>query len=111
VSAVRVLRAGDDPKGWLAGPWESDLPVGIGYATEAIDAPHTHDVVTEIYLVAAGTARAVIDDRTVDVAAGDVVIVEPHEVRSFTASSADYRCFVLHVGGDGGADRRPVGSG
>ena len=111
MSGVRVLRAGDDPKGWLAGPWESDLPLGIGYATKAIDEPHTHDVVTEIYLVAAGTARAVIDGRSVEVSAGDVVIVEPHEVRSLTESSSDYRCFVLHVGGDGNADRRPAGAG
>ena len=35
--------------------------------------------------------------------------VEPHEVRSFSASSADYRCFVLHVGGDGTSDKVPVG--
>ena len=105
---MRVLRAGDDSKGWLAGPWESDLPVAIGYATEAVDEPHTHDLVVEIYLVAAGTARAVVDGREVDVAAGDVVVIEPNEVRSFTRSSPDYRCFVLHVGGDGTPDRRAV---
>jgi hypothetical protein len=35
------------------------------------------------------------------------LVVEPHEVRSFTASSAD-DCFVLHAGGDGTDDKELV---
>jgi hypothetical protein len=49
---VRVLRAGDDAKGWLAG--ESSLTVAIGYANEALDAPHRHAAATEVFLVSAG---------------------------------------------------------
>ena len=29
-------------KGWYAGPWNSDLPVAIGYANTGVDEPTTH---------------------------------------------------------------------
>jgi quercetin dioxygenase-like cupin family protein len=108
---MRKLRVRDaEAKGWLAGPWESSLPVGVGFANGAIDAPHRHERTTEIYLVAAGTVTATVDGAGVPLGAGDVVIVEPHEVRSFRGASADYRCFVVHVGGDG-PDRVDVSAG
>jgi quercetin dioxygenase-like cupin family protein len=103
-----VVRAGADAKGWLAGPWESSLPIAIGYATEGVDAPHRHAMVTEVFLVAAGEVTVVVDRAEVRLVPGDVLIVEPDEVRSFVASSDDYRCFVLHVGGDGSTDRIAV---
>ena len=103
-----MVHAGEDAKGWLAGAWESSLPVSIGYATEGVDAPHRHGMVTEVFLVAAGEVTAVVDRAEVRLVAGDVLIVEPDEVRSFMASSCDYRCFVLHVGGDGSTDRIDV---
>lgn len=103
-----MVRAGDDAKGWLAGPWESSLPVAIGYANEALDAPHRHAATTEVFLVSSGEATVVVDSADVRIVAGDVLIVEPEEVRSLIASSDDFRCFVLHVGADGTADRIAV---
>ena len=105
---MRLLHAGDDAKGWLDGPWRSDLPISIGYATRAIDEPHRHERQTEIYLVAAGTANARVDGAEVDLGPGDVLIIEPQEIRSFAAASSDYRCFVLAAGGDGTLDKWPV---
>jgi quercetin dioxygenase-like cupin family protein len=102
---MRLLRIGEDAKGWLAGPWESSLGVSIGYATRAVDAPHRHAAVTEVFLVAAGSATVVVEGERVPVVAGDVLIVAPDEVRSVVEASEDYRCFVLHVGGDGAPDR------
>ena len=99
---------GTEATGWLGGEWNWGLPIAIGYATEAVDAPHRHRQQTEIYLVAAGAAIAVIDGVTVPLSAGDVLVVEPHEVRTFTSSSDDYRCFVLHAGGDGSDDKELV---
>ncbi len=104
---MRLLHAGDDAKGWLDGPWRSDLTIAIGYATRAIDEPHTHDRSTEIYLIAAGTAIAVVDGTELELEAGDVPIVAPHEVRTIASASPDYRCFVLATGGDGRPDKRP----
>jgi hypothetical protein len=46
-----------DPKGWLAGPWESSLAVSIGYASEGIDEPHVHPDRVEVDLVVRGTAQ------------------------------------------------------
>jgi mannose-6-phosphate isomerase-like protein (cupin superfamily) len=106
---MRLARAGTHDKGWITGPWDSDLPVGIGFATVAVDEPHRHERNTEIYLIASGAAIAVVDGVAVEITAGDVLIIEPHEIRTFTSSSSDFRSFVLHVGGDGSPDKVPAG--
>jgi mannose-6-phosphate isomerase-like protein (cupin superfamily) len=98
---VRRTTIGDDPKGWLAGPWDGTAPVAIGYATAAIDEPHLHTTTTEVFLVVAGTARAVVGGAAVELRAGDVLIVDPGEAHTFVEASEDYRAFVLHAGGDG----------
>jgi mannose-6-phosphate isomerase-like protein (cupin superfamily) len=105
---MRHGKAGSDPSGWIGGTWNWDLPVAIGYANEGIDEPHRHERQTEVYLVATGSAVARVDGVDVEVSAGDVLVIEPDEVRTFTSSSPDYRCFVLHVGGDGSPDKVPV---
>ena len=106
---MHIGRMGTDASGWIGGAWNWGLTVSIGYATAAVDAPHRHERTTEIYLVAAGSSIAVVDGVEIEIEAGDVLVVEPHEVRSFSTSSDDYRCFVLHVGGDGTSDKVPVG--
>jgi mannose-6-phosphate isomerase-like protein (cupin superfamily) len=105
---MRKATIGTAATGWIGGAWNWDLPISIGYATESVDEPHRHRQQTEIYLVAAGSAIAVIDGVTVPLSAGDVLVVEPQEVRTFTSSSRDYRCFVLHTGGDGSSDKEIV---
>ena len=52
---------------------------------------------TEIYLVASGTATARIEQETVELAAGDMLIVEPGEAHTFLAHSEEYRHFVIHT--------------
>jgi quercetin dioxygenase-like cupin family protein len=86
-----------DPKGWLAGPWESSLPVSIGYASEGVDEPHLHATLTEVYLVARGNSQLRVGLETLELVPGSVVIVDPGEPHTFLASSPDYMHFVLHV--------------
>ena len=86
-----------DSKGWLAGPWESSLPVSIGYASEGIDEPHLHPTFTEVYLVARGTSQLRVGLETLELVPGSVVIVDPGEAHTFLASSPDYMHFVLHL--------------
>jgi mannose-6-phosphate isomerase-like protein (cupin superfamily) len=86
-------------KGWYAGPWNSDLPVSIGYANTAIRQPHWHRQVTEIYLLARGSAEMRIDDQIVSLSAGDVILIHPGEVHTFLSCSPDYLHFVMHVPG------------
>jgi len=86
-------------KGWYAGPWNSDLPISIGYANTGIDQPHLHRQVTEIYLVARGTAVLRVDDQSVTLSSGDMILIQPGEVHTFLSSSPDYLHFVLHVPG------------
>lgn len=87
------------PKGWLAGQWESSLPVSVGFATEAIDDPHVHARVTEIFLVARGSTTARVRLVNVDLLPGDVLIVEPGEPHTFLRSSDNYLHFVVHAPG------------
>ncbi|HEU4785450.1 MAG TPA: AraC family ligand binding domain-containing protein [Ktedonobacterales bacterium] len=91
-------------KGWYVGPWNSSLPVSVGYATTGIDEPHVHSVVTEIYLVAQGTAQIRIEQVTVTVSAGDMLVLEPGEAHTFLSSSPDYLHFVIHTPGIAGED-------
>jgi len=85
------------PKGWLLGPWNSLVPIPVGYANRGMDEKHFHKQMFEIYMVASGASTIAIGDREVKVKAGDVLVVEPNEVHSFLQSSADYMHFVVHV--------------
>jgi mannose-6-phosphate isomerase-like protein (cupin superfamily) len=86
-------------KGWYAGPWNSALPVSIGYANKGIDEPHVHSRITEIYLVARGAARVRVEGRTIAVAAGDLLAIEAGEAHTFIESSPGYFHFVVHTQG------------
>lgn len=88
-----------DDKGWYAGPWDSSLGVSIGFANKGIDEPHVHAQVSEIYLVVRGTAEIRVEQQTILLSAGELVIVEPGEAHTFLCSSADYHHFVIHVPG------------
>lgn len=43
-------------KGWYVGPWDSDLPIAVGFANVEVNEPHVHDDTIEIHLVARGTS-------------------------------------------------------
>ncbi len=99
-------------KGWYVGPWNSDLPITIGYANTGVDEPHVHTQITEIYLVARGTAEIRVEQETVTLHAGDMIIVEPGEAHTFLSNSPDYFHAVLHTpalaGDDARRDKQPV---
>jgi len=100
---MRVERANlSNPKGWFAGPWDSDLAISIGYACQGIDDPHMHSEVTEIYLVARGACDLRVERTTVLLTAGDAVIIAPGEAHTFLSHSADYIHFVVHTPGRSG---------
>jgi mannose-6-phosphate isomerase-like protein (cupin superfamily) len=86
-------------KGWYLGPWNSGLAAAVGYAHAAIDEPHLHRRTTEIYLIAQGEAVARVEQETVCLIPGDVLVVEPGEAHSFISSSPDYLHFVVHLPG------------
>ena len=90
--------AADGPgKGWFVGPWNSAVPVPIGWSDVGVDDPHRHDVMYEVYLVARGESVAVVADREVPLRAGDMLVVEPGEAHTFTSSSPDYLHFVVQA--------------
>jgi len=85
------------PKGWFFRPWNSRVPILVGYANQGIDEKHLHKQMFEVYMVASGTCTVVVGSREVEVRAGDVLVVEPNETHTFLQSSADYMHFVVHV--------------
>jgi len=91
----RADRASD--KGWYVGPWNSDVPVPIGYANAGIDEPHVHRDMFEVYLVARGTSVIRVEQESVELSMGDVVVVEPGEAHTFLSSSDDYYHFVFQA--------------
>ena len=84
------------PKGWFAGPWNSELQIPIGYANEGIREKHVHEKMNEIYLVAKGSSTIVINKKEIELCAGDMLVVEPGEIHTFINSSEDYLHFVIH---------------
>lgn len=84
-------------KGWYVGPWNSNVPLPVGYANAGIQEKHYHAQMTEIYLVASGKSTAVVNDQAVTLEAGDILVIAPGEVHTFTHSSTDYFHFVVHA--------------
>jgi quercetin dioxygenase-like cupin family protein len=86
-----------DGKGWFTGPWDGDVPVAVGFADRGIDEPHRHAQMYEIYLVARGTSTAAVEGQIMNLAIGDMLIVEPGESHTFVASTDDYLHFVIQT--------------
>lgn len=84
-------------KGWFVGPWNTAVPIPVGYATEGIELLHWHEQMFEIYLVAQGQTTAVINSHPVILQAGDILVVEPGEQHTFRDSSPDYFHFVIQT--------------
>ena len=103
---MRRDRATNHPKGWFGGPWDSDLAISVGFANEAVDDPHVHSLITEIYLVARGTSEVRVGSETIELQQGDALIVEPGEAHTFLSSSPDYLHFVVHSPGLAGESAR-----
>lgn len=93
-------------KGWFAGAWNSNLSISVGYAGKGIDEPHIHRQITEIYLVARGTAEMRVEQETITLVAGDMIVIEPGEAHTFLLSSPDYFHFVVHTPGLSGETAR-----
>jgi mannose-6-phosphate isomerase-like protein (cupin superfamily) len=104
---MRIERANSSiDKGWYIGPWNSNLPISVGYANVGVDEPHLHTQITEIYLVARGTSAMRVEQETIILSAGDMIVVEPGEAHTFLESSPDYFHFVLHTPGLAGDKAR-----
>lgn len=104
---MRIERAdGSADKGWYVGPWDSGLPVSVGYANAGVDEPHVHSRIRGIYLVAQGASSLRVERKTVRLSAGDVIFLEPGEAHTFLESSPDYFHFVVHAPGLSGEAAR-----
>lgn len=80
-------------KGWWVRPWNSSLEVAVGWATTGIDAPRRQ---TEVCRVANDTTTARVGQETIALL-GNMLIIEPGEVRILLDSSENYRHFVVHT--------------
>ena len=103
---MKITHADLSDKGWCFGPWNSDLAISVGYANKGIDEPHVHSQITEIYLIARGTAEIRVERETIILRAGDVIAIESGEAHTFLSNSLDYFHFVIHTPGLSGEAAR-----
>lgn len=94
---IHLTHDESQPKGWFVGPWNSNVPIPVGYANEGIDELHYHTQMYEIYLVAQGRSTAIVDGKEITLQPGSILVVEPNEVHTFTNSSDNYLHFVIHT--------------
>lgn len=87
----------NDGKGWFVGPWNSRVPVAVGWADRGVNHPHRHDEMCEIYLVARGASTALVAGRPIELGPGSMLVVEPGETHTFVNSSDDYLHFVVQA--------------
>jgi len=99
---MKLAHADLSDKGWYLGPWNCDLEVSIGYANKGIHEPHVHSVITEIYLVARGKSIIRVDQESIELRPGDMIVLEAGEAHTFLSSTSDYFHFVIHVPGVSG---------
>lgn len=95
-----MIHLSNDPtqaKGWFFGPWNSGVPVPIGFANAGIREPHYHQQMYEIYLVARGSSIIRVNDQVITLEAGDAIAVEPNETHTFLDHSDDYLHFVVQA--------------
>jgi mannose-6-phosphate isomerase-like protein (cupin superfamily) len=105
--AVRIERTGPYiTKGWYWGPWYSNLDISVGFANKGVDEPHFHRRMTEIYLIACGTAEMRVETESINLSQGQVIVVEPGEAHTFLSCSPDHFHFVLQVPGLEGEEAR-----
>ena len=69
-------------KAWCVGPWNSDLTISVGYANKGMDDPHVHLRTTEVYLVARGTSEIRVEQESVCLQAGDMIVIGPGEAHT-----------------------------
>lgn len=84
-------------KGWFLGPWNSAVPVPVGYAHSGLNERHYHEQMHEIYLVARGQCTAVVNGESIVLKAGQILVVEPGEIHTFSDSTDDYLHFVIQA--------------
>jgi quercetin dioxygenase-like cupin family protein len=70
-------------------------------------AAHYHEDMQEIFVILRGSVRLSVDDNTLELNAGDAVIIDPGEVHQMW-NLADHDAEYLTVGITGGTDGRTV---
>jgi mannose-6-phosphate isomerase-like protein (cupin superfamily) len=78
-------------------PLVLEFPFPVGYAIKGINEEHYHEHMFEIYLVAQGQSKIVVNDTELTLSKGDVLVVEPGEIHMFVSSSGDYLNFIVHA--------------
>ena len=84
-------------KGWFLGPWNSVVPVPLGYAHSGVNERRYHEQMHEIYLVARGQCTAVVNGESIALKSGQILVVEPGEIHTFSDSTDDYLHFVIQA--------------
>lgn len=88
---------GMDGEDWFVGPWNSDVPASLSFGGHIGREVHAHGEMFEVYLVARGSARIMVEGTIYDLHPGNIAVVEPGEVHAMLDGTDDYRHFVIQT--------------
>ena len=75
-----------------------DGDLEVRFAARPTDGPQVPHQRDELYVVAAGTARYLVEDRVTEVGPGDLLFAAAHAAHGFEAVSPDFSVWVLFYG-------------
>jgi len=84
-------------RGGFCGPWEVHVPAALAYANAGINGLHANSGVYEAYMVAHSSCTVLVNGQRIQLAAGELLLVEPGEENTFIERSPDYLHYVVSV--------------
>ena len=92
---MKIIRRLLEKEGWHLA--ESGLPiqVGVKFGASAFGKKHLHRTMAEYFLLVTGDMSLRVNGESLEVAAGDLVVVEPGEGHEVLRASPDARLLLL----------------
>jgi quercetin dioxygenase-like cupin family protein len=92
---MRVIRKLLDSEGWYLAEAGLPLQVGIKFGSSPFGKKHLHRTMGEYFLLLAGDLSLIVNGQTVELAPGDLVVVEAGEAHEVVHASPDARLLLL----------------
>jgi quercetin dioxygenase-like cupin family protein len=92
---MRIIRRLLDREGWHLAEAGLPIQVGVKFGASPFGKKHLHKTMAEYFLLLAGDLRLNVNGEILEVAQGDLVVVEPGEAHEVLHASPDALLFLL----------------
>jgi quercetin dioxygenase-like cupin family protein len=92
---MKVIRQLLNQEGWRLGEAGMPIQVGVKSGATPFGKQHLHKTMAEYFLLLAGELRLKVSGETLDLARGDLVVVEPGEAHEVVRASPDSLLLLL----------------